>query len=145
LSLSNRRRPIAILKAPQSSSSTVLPMAAAATSSLLPLPLPLPFPSPSLQWPSPSSPSSLTYIDVVPLSTSNRHPRIAAIVFIDIFAINGGGIIGVAVSVAIAIAIPFAVSAIAIVAIIVDAIVIVQSPSSNRRPRIASVLVIDII
>ncbi len=70
---SNRRRPIAVLKAPQLSSSTVVPTAAAA-SLLLPSPLPSPFPSPSPPLPSSSSPSSMTYINVVPSLTSNRHP-----------------------------------------------------------------------
>jgi hypothetical protein len=74
LSLSNRRRPIAILKAPQPSSSTVSPTSAAAASSLLPSPLPLPFPSPSPPLPSSLSPSSTFYINVVPSLTSNRHP-----------------------------------------------------------------------
>ncbi len=74
LSLSNLCHPIAVLKVPQSSSSTVLPMAAAAASLLLPSPLPSPFPSPSPPSPSLSSPSSLAYIDVVPSSTSTCHP-----------------------------------------------------------------------
>ncbi len=120
LSSSNCRHPIAILEAPQLSSSTVLPMAAAVASSLLPLPLPLLFPSPSL--PLPSSPSLSTYIDVVQSSMFNCHPWIAAVVFINIFTIDGSSIIGIAISItvtiAIAIAIAFAVFAIAVVAII---------------------------
>ncbi len=74
LSLSNCRRPIAILKAPQSSSSTVSPTAAAAASLLLPSPLPLQFTSLSLPSPSLSSPSLMTYINIVPSLTSNCHP-----------------------------------------------------------------------
>jgi hypothetical protein len=74
LSSSNCRCPIAVLEAPQSSSLTVSPTAAAAASSLLPSPLPLPFPSPSPPSPSPLSPSSLTYINVVPLLNSNCRP-----------------------------------------------------------------------
>jgi hypothetical protein len=143
---SNCRHPIAILKAPQLSSSTVSTTVVEAASLLLPSPLALPFLSPSLPLPLPSSPSSLTYINVVPSLTSNRHSWIAAIVFIDIFAVNGGGIIGIAVAVAIAIA----VSAIPVVAVIVDAyccfpIVVVQLPSSNRHPWISTIVVINII
>ena len=74
LSLSNCHRPIAVLKAPQSSSSTVSPTAAAAASSLLPSLLPSPFPSQSPPLPSSLSPSLTTYINVVPSLTSNRHP-----------------------------------------------------------------------
>ncbi len=72
LSLSNRCCPIAILKAPQLSSSTVSLTAAAAASLLLPSPLPSSFLSPSPPLPLLSSPSLLTYINVVPLSTSNH-------------------------------------------------------------------------
>ncbi len=74
LLLSNCRCPIAVLEAPQSSSSTVSPMAAAAASLLLLSPLPLPFLSPSSPLPLSSLPSSMTYINVVPSLTSNRHP-----------------------------------------------------------------------
>jgi hypothetical protein len=92
----------------------------------------------------------LTYINAVPSSTSTCHPWIADIVFIEIFTIDGGGIIGVAISVAVAIGIAFTISAIAVVPIIANAyrrypIVVVQSPSSNCRPWISAIVVIDII
>jgi hypothetical protein len=86
------------------------------------------------------------------LPSSNCRPSNAAIVFIDIFAVDSGGIIGIAVSIAIAIviAIAFVVSAIAVVAVIVNAyhccpIFIIQSPSSNCHPQIAAIIVIDIV
>jgi hypothetical protein len=64
---------------------------------------------------------------VVELPLSNRRPRIAAIVVIDIVAVgSGGGIIAVAVAVAVA------VSPIAIVAVIVD---VASSMSLRHRHR----------
>jgi hypothetical protein len=79
-------------------------------------------------------------IVVIQSPSSNRHPRIATVVFINIVAVIGGnGIIAVAIAIAIAIAITvaiaFAVSAVAISAIAVVIVIVDVASLTTLRQR----------
>jgi hypothetical protein len=83
------------------------------------------------------------------LPSFNHHPRIASVVFIDIIAVGGNGSI-ITIAVAVAVAVAIAISTIAAIAVIVDVhrccpIVVVKLPSSNRRPQITTIVLIDIV
>ena len=93
------------------------------------------------------SPSHLRHpIVVVQSPLFNCCPQLATVVFIDIVAIGGGGGI---IAFAIAVVIAVAVSAIAVIAVIIDVhhccpIFVFKLPSSNCRPQITAVVVINI-
>jgi hypothetical protein len=83
-------------------------------------------------------------IVVIQSSSSKRRPRIATVVFIHIIAVGGDdGIIAIPVAIS-------TIAVIAIIAVIVDVhrrcpIVAIRLPSSNQRPRIVAIVIIDIV